>query len=244
MKPRNPALNALAVVVFLFLIFVGIAIAIYSSRYVPLAINSFSSRNPITSLPTSGFPGGQTSQTPSSVIPSSVQQQVVANPSAPGSLGSEPVLPQVQQVPQYTPTPTRATASYTASAAYGLPDLATNIVAVGYLANASNASFVASPVIPVGARAAVQFTIGNVGGAPTGPWNFIAQIPTDNGYLYTSPIEQSMNPGDHILFTLAFDQVPVGSAEMINIVADPNNQIHELTKNNNTAQASVSVVGS
>jgi hypothetical protein len=249
-QPRSAAANTFIVVGFLLLIFIGIAVAIYSSRYVPLAVNSFSTTNPVTGLPS----GNQNSVAvaPGSSIP--FEQSVEATSSQLRNVQTAP-FPTTGAAYEtnpngYQPTPvayqTNPSQSSYASAYAGprLPDLAVNIVAVGYLANSSNASFVATPVIPVGARAAVQFTIGNVGTAPTGAWSFMARIPTDNGYTYNSPVEASMNPGDHVLFTLAFDQVPVGPAEGISIVADPNNFIQELTKTNNVAGASVSVVGS
>jgi hypothetical protein len=251
-KPRNAVANTFIVVGFLLLIFLGIAIAIYSSRYVPMAVNTFSSNNAITGLPA----GNQNSLAvePGQSIPFNNEQTATSTTMTTTSFPT--TGPAYETLPNgYQPTPAAdqtangqpasAEGAYSAAAhSYGLPDLAVNIVAVGYLANASNASFVATPVVPVGARAAVQFTIGNLGAAPTGPWAFNAEIPTDNGYLYQSPIEASMNPGDHVLFTLAFDQVPEGSAEMINIIADPNNYIQEITKSNNEAQASVAVVGS
>jgi hypothetical protein len=261
---RSAAANTFIVVGFLLLIFLGIGIAIYSSRYVPAAVNTFSVANPVTGLPASNNDNSQAQLAvePGTSVPFSTSQTIatttVMQPSNGMTDGASTETPfpttgsmysTLSNGYQATASAYNATApapatSYASASYYGLPDLSTHIVAVGYLANSSNSSFVAAPVIPIGARAAVEFTIGSVGTAPTGPWAFAAEIPTDNGYNFQSPVEASMNPGDHVLFTLAFDQVPPGPAEMITIIADPNNYIQEVTKTNNTAQTSVSVVGS
>jgi hypothetical protein len=248
---RSAAANTLIVVGFLLLIFLGIAVAIYSSRYVPMAVNTFSTSNPVTGLPNTS--SAQLAVEPGQSIPFNDQQiattSTVMVPAQGMTDGASTDVPSsATPAPSYAATasayPAVAPQSTYASQPYGLPNLTTHIVAVGYAANSSNSSFVATPVVPVGARAAVQFTIGNTGTAPTGPWAFIAQIPTDNGYTFDSPVEASMNPGDHVLFTLVFDQVPEGPAEMINIIADPNNYIQETTKSDNVSSGSVSVVGS
>ena len=244
-KPRSAVADALMVVGFLVLIFIGIAIAIYSSRYVPMAVNTFSTENGVTGLP-SNPNQNSLAVVPGSSIPFSGAETATSTAMYPSSIQGPYGVPNIQNVPTHAPTYTPATAAaYSATRApYGLPDLNVNIIAVGYLANSSNSSFIATPVIPIGARAAVQFSIGNTGTNATGPWAFTAQIPTDNGYTFNSPVEPSLNPGDHTVFTLAFDQVPPGPAEQITIIADPRNYIQEVTKNNNVANASVAVVGS
>ena len=248
-KPHNAAANALMVVAFLVLIFIGIAIAIYSSRYVPMAINTFSTENGVTGLPSNPNQNA-VAVTPGTSIPFGTQQMatstVMTTSSFPTTGPGYSTLPNGYQTlaQQNVPTSQTASAYEAPRAPYGLADLNVQIIAVGYLANSSNASFVATPVIPVGARAAVEFSIGNTGTNVTGPWAFTAQIPTDNGYTFNSPVEPSLNPGDHTVFTLAFDQVPTGPAEQITIIADPRNYIQEITKNNNVAETSVAVVGS
>jgi hypothetical protein len=124
---------------------------------------------------------------------------------------------------------------------YGLPDLSTTIIATGYLATPDTSSFVPASVIPPGARPAVQFSIANVGTNSTGPWGFFAQIPTYNGSSFTSPVEENLNPGDHIVFTLGFTQAIPGPAQTVTVIADPNNQIDETTKSNNTAVAVMTI---
>jgi hypothetical protein len=231
---RSTALNTLAIVGFLALIFIGIGLAIYSSQFIPTAVSKLSSNtnSPIGVVPTNHVTIPFNS--PATTTTLAASNEATSTPTT--------FVPVATAQPSTGPS--YAATAGAAHALYGLPNLTTRIVAVGYLANGSNASFVPSPVIPVGARAAVQFTIGNTGTNSTGPWNFIAQIPTDNGYLYTSPTEENMNPGDHILFTLAFDQVPPGNSEPAIFIADPRNFLQETTKSDNTATAVLTVAQS
>ncbi|MBA3789527.1 hypothetical protein H0X32_04040 [Patescibacteria group bacterium] len=253
-KPRNPALTAVTILGFIILLFIGIALAIYSARYVSDAVSKLSSASAYLSHPGGSEYPAQLAVVSSTTVP--FGYNATSTVTTPYSV----TIPQATNIQTYSPPATYPTRtnypsnyppSYPSNnggrgtrAPYGLPDLATTIISVGYLANASNDSFVAAPVIPVGARAAVRFTISNAGTNASGPWNFGARIPTQNGYTYNSPIEASLNPGDGVIFTLGFDQVPPGSNEPINILVDPNNLIQETNEANNNAVGVVSVVAS
>ena len=105
----------------------------------------------------------------------------------------------------------------------------------------STDSFVPANIIPPGARPAVKFSIANNGTNSTGPWNFIAHIPSINNTVFSSPIEPSLNPGDHTVFTLGFNQAIPGPAQTITIQVDPNNTVYESNEGNNSASAAVTI---
>ncbi len=252
-SPKSIAVNTLAIVGFLALIFIGIGLAIYSSQFVPTAVTKLSSNShstaPVGTVSTSytTIPFSNTPATTTTIASNAPAPSYGAAPSYATSTTT------YTNPSSYTSTPSSYGTNYStrypasagaAHALYGLPDLATNIVATGYLTNGPGSAFVASPIVPVGAVAAIQFTIANDGTNSTGAWNFIAQIPTDNGYTYTSPTEGNMNPGDHTLYTLSFDQVPPGQNEPVRVIADPNNYLQESNEANNIGIATLTVVGS
>ena len=132
----------------------------------------------------------------------------------------------------------------TTKALSGLPDLVINIDAVGYLASTSADSFVATSTMQSNNRPAVKFTIKNIGTNVSGQWRFSASIPTQSSYLYYSPFQQSLNPGDSIDYTLGFDQPTAGSNKMISVTANFDHAIGESNTNNNSSSVSVTIIGS
>jgi len=126
----------------------------------------------------------------------------------------------------------------------GLPDLSVKINQIGYLATTSASSFVASSTVPVGSRPAVSFTVKNVGTNASGAWRFSASIPTQTAYVYQSPAQQTLAPGDSIDYTLGFDQAISGTNKVISITANFDSGITESSKANNTASTSITILGS
>lgn len=61
--------------------------------------------------------------------------------------------------------------------------------------------------VNAGNPASVTFDISNVGGSSTGTYYFTAELPTTNGYSYSSPAQDSLAPGAHIVNTLTFSEV-------------------------------------
>jgi hypothetical protein len=127
---------------------------------------------------------------------------------------------------------------------YGFPDLVVNITAVGYLATTSPDSFVATSTVPASGRPAVKFTIKNIGTNVAGAWRFSASIPTQTAYIFQSQPQQILNPGDSIDYTLGFDQANRGSNQTISVTANFDHAIAEITVNNNSASASLTILGS
>ena len=236
---KKAAVTALATVGFVALLLIGVTLAIYSARYIPIALSKLSpgANNPnslavVSSSSTIPFSNDgseltATNTTTALMPPGSSMTAGVS--SAPATQGyATPVAPS-------TPTPP------VHRAPYGLPDLSVTIIATGFLSGPSTASFVPASVIPPGARPAVEFSVADVGTNSTGAWAFLAHIPSINNTIFNSPIEPSMNPGDHTVFTLGFNEAIPGPAQPITIVVDPNNYIQESSKANNTASAPVTI---
>lgn len=86
-----------------------------------------------------------------------------------------------------------------------------------------------------GDRVAVQFEITNQGRSASGMWNFRAEL-TGNGYPsknYENPqYESSIPAGGRAVYTIAFDNIQIGS-NTITIFLDHLNQVNEFNEGNN-----------
>lgn len=242
---RQAAINGLAVVGFVALVVAGIWLAVYSTRFVPTVVNRIGtaavylgsvftpSDEPtlsVVSNPTASttISFGTTNSTVSTTTPSTTTKPA-PKPVAP-TAGEK--TDTTQQISGSTPV-----------VLSGLPDLVVTINATGYVTPTSPDSFIASTTVPFGARTAVKFTIKNVGTNTTGAWRFSASIPTQSSYLYYSPFQQSLNPGDSIDYTLGFDQAVAGSNKMISVSANFDRVIAESDFNNNSASAQLTILG-
>lgn len=89
-------------------------------------------------------------------------------------------------------------------------------------------------VVPDGAGGGIAtFDIGNDGLSATGVYSFTAQLPTADGYLYNSPAQSSLAPGDHIVNTLRFSQATSG---IFSVVVDSGTKNEARTDNNYASQ--------
>lgn len=117
-------------------------------------------------------------------------------------------------------------------ASSGLADLSVKLIAVGVVDPSSGALLPRQPRSPdeiVG----VEFDIANVGGSSTGAWYFAASLPTGpSPYLYVSPRQISLRPGEHIVNILRFAPNMPGAAATI--VVDPEGAVHDADRANNT----------
>jgi hypothetical protein len=239
---RQAALVALAGVGFVVLICFGIYLAVYAARFVPsvvtrldtAAVELFSSgpNNSLAVIPAS---------TASTTIPfgDGTTTTPVATTTTPA-----PVTPKPAPVTPTAGTPTSGTYPIGGTAPatyYGLPDLAVTVTAVGYLTSNTADSFVAATVVPHGFRPAIKFTIKNVGTNTAGQWRFSAVIPTATAFVYQSPYQQALNPGESIDYTLGFDQALMGPNEQITLSANFDHAIAESNTSNNNVFASVTV---
>mgnify|MGYP003450144400 CR=1 FL=1 len=92
-------------------------------------------------------------------------------------------------------------------------------------------------------RVAVQFEITNQGRSASGMWNFRAEL-TGNGYpakSYNNPqYEASIPAGGRAVYTIAFDNIQIGS-NTITIFLDSQNQVNEFNEGNNIGSVGFNV---
>lgn len=241
---RPAMINTLAVVGFVTLIGASMWLAAYSTRYVPGVVTRLGTAAVYLGSVFTPAPGASLSVVPTAT--STVISFAEATSTADVDTVTKPVAAK-----QVAPTAGQKTANTyqmngatTTGALTGLPDLIVTINAVGYLTTTSADSFVASSTVPAGSRAAVSFTIKNVGTNASGLWRFSASIPTQTFYLYQSQPQQSLNPGDSIDYTLGFDQANRGASQTISITANFDRGVTESNTDNNSASAKVTILGS
>ncbi|OGG39763.1 hypothetical protein A2118_01825 [Candidatus Kaiserbacteria bacterium GWA2_50_9] len=252
-ETRKAATRGLAIVGFIALVGAGIWLAVYSTRYVPIVVNNVGVAAVYLGSIFTPAPGPTLSVVPnaSTTIPFGEISSTTPTTESPASkpVAQKPVATTAGEKTTSTVQIGSETAVNTLS---GLPDFVTTISAVGYLTTASADSFVASSTVPTGSRAAVSFSIKNVGANASGPWCFSATIPTHSSYLYQSQPQQSLNPGDSIDYTLGFDQAYRGADQMISVTANIANTantatcartVTESNTNNNSASAKLTILG-
>lgn len=257
-KTRQAIINGLAIVGFLALLVASISLAVYFARFVPVAINSVGSAavymgslfihsDEPPSLSVISVPGNATT------VPSETENVATDSPAAIIPIAEEltPSLPiSVKPRPTITSpgdtTRVRHLVGGTAPqrSLSGLPDLIISITAIGYLVTPSTESFVESSTVPPGGRPAVKFSIKNIGTNIADQWRFRASIPTQIAYIYFSPKQQQLNPGEWIDYTLGFDQAIAGSNRTISISANFDRVIAESNFGNNDVSAQLTILGS
>lgn len=242
---RRAAVNALAVVGFIVLLVIGIALAIWSARYVPKAASRIGS----AAVALSGI-FHSNSEGPAQLTVVSTTTLPILNPVTATTSVATTTTTAVTGTSHtngstgtVTGTKTVTTTTVTKPAPlYGNPDLTVTITNVGYLNSGDNTdSFIASSNVPDGKEGAVQFTVANNGTNSTGSWEFNAEIPTSPSLDYTSPTQPSLNPGDRIEFTLGFDRTKTGDDREITITVDSDHDVTESNENNNEASANVDI---
>lgn len=240
--PRRAAVNALAVVGFIVLVFIGMALAVYAARFIPAAVSNIGSA--AVYLSSQVFPAddeeGLVVVDEPETVPFGEDDAVVATSTAtstaptigtPGT-NPRPGTPSTVVVPVQVP----ASTNY-----HGLPDLVVESVVTGYLNNSDTSSFRSSDEVPDGKRGAVKFTIANRGTNVSDRFEFEAELPTSRSYTYNSRAQQSLRPGERIEYVLGFDQTREGQNRTITITADPDDEIDESNERNNERSVSIDI---
>lgn len=167
------------------------------------------------------------------------------NPAASTAVPTASSTPVASQQTATTPAPARSSSRSSgqgngplvAHAASGPADLAVTIIATGYIDPGSGALLMNRPPQPYDTTG-VEFDIANIGGSSSGTYYFQAHLPTTSNYTYTSPIQMSLAPGQHVVSTLRFSQLVPGGG-MLTVVADPANAINDGNRANNEAAVTV-----
>lgn len=118
----------------------------------------------------------------------------------------------------------------------GYPDLLIEIIDTGILVGET---FVKSSFVGQGQRAAIVFSVKNIGTNITPDWKFKANLPTANGE-FTSETQTPLYPGDRIEFTIGFDNPNNQGSNTVNLVVDPEGRIFkDPNRINNYATVSI-----
>ena len=257
--PRRAAVNALAIVGFIALVFLGIWLAIYASSFIPGVISRIGSG---LGLAGSGNTDDGLVVVPPSEEPDDYEwEPAPATPAAPAA-PSAPAKPTTPTQPS-TPAPTNPVIGYRtvvtdyptpgsikvlasgSANLYGEPNLTARITAVGYVDSRGN-NFKEDDTIDENDRLAVRFTVTNTGTnkADSG-WKVEVTLPTkeDRSFEFTSRSQPSLNPGDRIDFIAYVDRGDAreGSDQEIRVEADVKDDVDESNERDNTDTEEITV---
>ena len=244
---RSPAVSALAVVGFIALILIGMGLAIYAARYMPVAISGLGEA--AVSLSNIFTPDGD------------ADIEVVSDqPATPRELGTVVTIPIVDSTPTtpaptptYTPPATGGpyyppTPTYTAPIIIpttphysGLPDLTMEIVAIGYLNRSGDTnSFVEASRVPSNKEGAVKFRIKNQGTNVSGKFEYEGRVENaDNKTDTASRTSTSLPPNQAVTSFARFDANKSGDVE-ITLEVDSGNDVRESNERNNSDSEEIS----
>lgn len=232
---RRAAVNGLAVVGFIVLIIIGMALAVYAATYVPGAISRVGSAAVFFS---SAFQPAE--DTDLVVVPPA--ETVPFGEDVPAATSTPTTTPVVATAPtQGTPVTTVIQVPGTPAPLSGRPDLVIENLISGYLTSSNTNSFVKSNDIPDGKRGAVKFSIVNRGTNVSGRFQFEAELPTTRTYTYQSGNQASLKPGERIDYVLGFDKTKEGTDRTITVTVDPDRDVTESNEGNNTRSVTVDI---
>lgn len=237
---RRAAVNGLAIVGFIVLIIIGMALAVYAARFVPTAVSNIGSA--AVYLSSQVFPNeGEADLVvvpPTETVPFG-DDVVVATTTATTTTTVTPTAP-VNPQPG-TPVTTVVQVGTGPANYFGLPDLVVESVTTGYLNSADTSTFRSSNEVPDGKRGAVKFTIANRGTNISERFDFEVELPTSRSYTYTSKSQQTLRPGERIEYVLGFDQTREGNDRTITITVDADDDINESNERNNSRSVTVDI---
>lgn len=255
--PRRAAVNALAIVGFIALVFLGIWLAIYAASFIPgvvsrigqglgLAGSGNSDGNGIVVVPPSDEPDDYEWE-PAPAAPVAPTTPVTpAKPSTPAPTApANPVIGYRTVVTDYpTPGSIKVPANGQTNL-HGEPNLEARITAVGYVDSRGN-NFKEDDTIDEDDRLAVKFTVTNTGTnkADSG-WKVEVTLPTkeDRSFEFTSRSQPALNPGDRVDFIAYVDRGDAreGNDQEIRIEADVKDDIDESNERDNTDTEEITV---
>lgn len=249
-KAKRAAVNGLAIVGFVALIFLGIMLAVYGARFVPETISRLTGAVYLSEEPT------QEPEVPAAPAPTATTTVTVFVPVPATTTPSRPTTPTPATTTPTTPTtpstggpnivtyPTYRWVTYpTTPTYYGLSDLTVEIIEVGYLRTNSASSFRKDNEVPDGEAGAFRFIVRNKGTNISGLWRFRAELPTEDNDddVYSSGWQPSLVPGASKTYTLGFDDPEVGNNRRIDIEVDYSHAVIESNESNNDDSATIDV---
>ncbi|MBU6370931.1 hypothetical protein KGQ74_02585 [Patescibacteria group bacterium] len=136
----------------------------------------------------------------------------------------------------------RTYASAPASSYAGLPDLAVSLIATGII-DPSSGQFIATPYAGANDLPAVKFAVRNIGTNVSGPWTMRLTMPSRTTPIYDAPYQQSIRPGDEMVFTASFDSPVAQGVNTGYIAIDPLGLVAESNKLNNSLTVNFVISG-
>lgn len=195
---RQAAINGLAVVGFVALVVAGIALSVYSTRFVPTVVNRIGAAAVYLGEIFNPSPDGGLSVVPSPTASTTIPFGTTT-PSSTPKTGGESVAPATPKKP--APVQSVETA---APALYGRPDLQITVRAIGYLATSGQFdSFVPSASVPEGKQSAVEFTVRNIGTNISGTW----RLSSEPELALSHTEQRSLLPNEQRNFVIYLDRV-------------------------------------
>lgn len=224
---RKATVNGLAVVGFIALIVGGMLLVIYAARFIPETLSRLAGAvylspeevvNPEPEAPV---------ETPNEETP----EEPVVTPETPTEKPPQTGGPNIVTYPTVVP-----------NQLYGNPDLAVDVLAVGYLRTSSASSFVADGSIDENDRPAVRFRVRNLGTNYVNFWQVRIEYPSRTGsdtYLITS--RDMLYPGGYKDFTFGFDDPEEGNDRRFTVTVDPDDDLNEGSESNNRDTATIDI---
>jgi hypothetical protein len=243
---RQAAVNALAVVGFIALIIIGIVLAIYSARFIPVAFDRMGSASAISSLfkPSDDEPELDVISTGDEISFQPVATSTDSDNDDDDSDSSDTRKPATNtgtKTPVAGPTRTvRVPVTTPAPAPYGKADLTVDITAVGYCSSDRPSSFRESRDITDDRNGGVQFRVKNIGTNVSGRWDFTYNVPT-SATQRAETDQRSLNPGDAIEYTLCYEKPKAGDNRTITVKVDTGRDVNESNENNNSDSVEVDI---
>jgi len=151
-----------------------------------------------------------------------------------------PVAPaQTAGIPQTITVPVVSTPNL-----FGKADLIVRVIGYGLVDNSSGTFEEMDAIphkLPSGKRGAIRFEVVNIGTNVSGEWRFEAELPTSPNYTYKSDDQQTLFPGDKIVYTLGFNKVRSGDEDTYRIEVDTRDDVDESNENNNVVNGTVQI---
>ena len=235
---RRAAVNGLAVVGFIALLFIGVTLAIYAARYLPDSLSRLGAANVYFASLFSDEGDNELEVVPGDSVPfvderndeeAATTTPAVATTTSPTPT-PRPTTPVVTVVPVPGTQPTP----------YGKADLSIRLLEVGYLRTSSTDSFVRASRVPEGERAAFRFRVTNIGTNNSGTWEFEAKLPTSPRYTYKSRSQSSLAPNQYADYTLGYDRARDGE-NRVTIEIDSDEDVNEISESNNDLSFEIEV---
>lgn len=213
---KNPTRERIAIIGFVVVAILGIAIAIYASRFVPGALSGLAGAGSYVSN-LFILEGGEGT-------PTIIEEEPEETPE------EEPVETPATTTPSRPVTPRPVAPVYS-----GLSDLTVSINAVGYCTTGAQNSLVPSSVVPDNARyGGVRFTVTNVGTNFSGSWAFAIETASSPSDFYEYEGQASLAPGQSTIGTMCFPRGTRDNDGEVVVYVDSENRITESNERNNS----------